>query len=143
MSERFISKLRAGLLAILAGVVIVLPAWGQGLDTATIIDAEQLIDLANKRPDLLIIDSRLETDRKRGFIEGSVALTDTETSCRSLSKIALSKHQSMVFYCNGPKCGRSKVAIVIARSCGYDQLYWFRGGMEEWKQKKYIYNRNE
>lgn len=142
MVDSFIRKVGAGLLVML-GVAIVLPAWGQELDPATIIDAEQMIDLVNKTPDLLIIDSRLEADRKRGFIEGSVALTDTETSCRSLSKVTSSKHQSMVFYCNGPKCKRSKAAIVIARSCGYDKLYWFRGGMEEWKQKKYVYNKNE
>ncbi|MBI3771200.1 MAG: rhodanese-like domain-containing protein [Gammaproteobacteria bacterium] len=143
MIDRHIAKVMAGFLVALTGLGIVLPAWGQVADPATIIDAEQMIDLINAKPDLLIIDSRLAADHKRGFIEGSAALTDTDTNCRSLATLISSKHRPLVFYCNGPKCKRSKAAIAIAKSCGYDQLYWFRGGMEEWIQKKYIYNKNE
>jgi rhodanese-related sulfurtransferase len=136
-------KLLAGTLAALVGVGVVSPVWGQEVTSAEIVDAEELIDLVNKTPDLVIIDSRLAVDRKRGFIEGSIALTDTDTNCLSLAKVISSKRQPLVFYCNGPKCKRSKAAIAIANSCGYGQLYWFRGGMEEWMKRKYIYNKDE
>lgn len=143
MIDRLSMKLLVGTLAALVGVGMVLPVWGQEVGSAEMIDAEQMIDLVNKTPDLLIIDSRLAVDHKRGFIEGSIALTDTDTNCLSLSKVISSKRQPLVFYCNGPKCKRSTAAIAIARSCGYERLYWFRGGMEEWMQKKYIYNKDE
>lgn len=110
---------------------------------AVVVDAEQVIDMVNTVPELLIIDSRLVTDRKRGFIQGSIPLTDTDTTCQSLARIAPNKNKALVFYCNGPKCRRSKNAITIAKSCGYGQLYWFKGGFEEWLQKKYVYNKNE
>ena len=37
------------------------------------------------------------------------------------------------------KCGRSAKAIVIALQCGYSNIYWFRGGFEEWLSKGYPY----
>ncbi len=85
--------------------------------------------------DLLLIDSRIESDRMHGYIEGSVSLPDIETSCVALQKIAPSQKQALLFYCNGVKCGRSVRAVRIAELCGYDNLYWFRGGFEEWLSK--------
>lgn len=103
----------------------------------TIIDAEGLIKHVEQKPDLIIIDSRISSDRQQGFIEGSVNLPDSKTSCATLSKILSRKDSPVIFYCNGPKCGRSAVAVKIAIVCGYKNTYWYRAGFEEWKQKKY------
>ena len=43
------------------------------------------------------------------------------------------------FYCNGVQCGRSVVSIKVARSCGYHNLSWFKGGFAEWKEKGFQY----
>lgn len=101
--------------------------------------AEQLIALAETTPELVIIDSRIREDRIQGYIEGSVSLPDEETNCESLSKLIPGKHQTSLYYCNGPKCGRSAKAVKVALDCGYDNIYWFRGGFEEWKEKNYPY----
>lgn len=101
--------------------------------------AEQLIALAETTPELVIIDSRIREDRIQGYIEGSVSLPDEETNCESLSKLISGKHQTSLYYCNGPKCGRSAKAVKVALDCGYDNIYWFRGGFEEWKEKNYPY----
>ena len=103
------------------------------------IDAEGLINQAEKETKLIIIDSRINSDRQQGFIEGSISLPDTQTSCTTLSKKLPHKNFPVIFYCNGPKCGRSVVAVKVAVLCGYKNIYWFRGGFEEWKQKKYPY----
>lgn len=103
------------------------------------IDAEGVIDLAEKMATLKIVDSRIASDRLQGFIEGSVSLPDEKTTCNSLAEIAPKKDQPTMFYCNGPKCGRSAVAVQIALGCGYKDVYWFRGGFEEWKNKRYPY----
>ena len=97
--------------------------------------AEDVIDLAEKIPNLLIIDARIHSDRRQGYIEGSVSLPDIETNCKSLAKVIPKKITPVLFYCNGVKCGRSVVSSRVALKCGYNTIYWFRGGYEEWKAK--------
>jgi rhodanese-related sulfurtransferase len=108
---------------------------------ATTVDAEGVIDLADKMPELVIVDSRITGDRKMGYIENSVSLPDIKTNCASLAKVIPDKKTPVLFYCNGVQCGRSVVATRIARQCGYAKLYWFRGGFEEWRSKRYPYLR--
>ena len=102
----------------------------------TKINAEELIELMWAAPQLTLIDSRIKSDRSKGFIEGSISLPNTETSCETLEGVIPDKSTPALFYCNGIKCGRSAKAAQIAIDCGYNQIYWFRGGIEEWKQKK-------
>ena len=97
--------------------------------------AEQVIEVANQYPDLVVIDARQRMDRLEGFIQGSVSLPDTETSCETLARYIPSLDHPVLFYCNGVHCGRSLVAARIALDCGYARIYWFRGGFEEWKRK--------
>lgn len=103
------------------------------------VNAEKLIELAGSIPDLIIIDSRIRSDRLQGYIEGSLSLPDEETDCDSLSALIPKKDHPTLYYCNGVKCGRSVKAVKIALACGYKNIYWFRGGFEEWKNKEYPY----
>ncbi len=103
------------------------------------VNAEQLIELATEIPNLLIIDSRIVSDRAHGHIEGSTSLPDINTDCDSLAETIPDKQQPALFYCNGPKCGRSAHALQIAQKCGYTNLHWFFGGFEEWRDKNYPY----
>ncbi len=108
------------------------------IEGSTKIDSEALIQLARDHDDLVIIDSRIRSDRRQGYIAGSISLPDTETSCSSLFPVIDKKDTATVFYCNGPKCRRSDRAVIIAKECGYTNIYWFRGGFEEWKNKHYL-----
>jgi len=108
------------------------------IDGSTKIDAETLIKLAREHNDLVIIDSRIRSDLRQGFITGAISLPDTETRCETLARIIPRMDTPVVFYCNGPKCRRSDRAVMIARDCGYRDIYWFRGGFEEWLDKKYM-----
>jgi rhodanese-related sulfurtransferase len=109
------------------------------------VSAEDVFRLFETTPGLVIVDSRLangpSSGRAQGFIEGSISLPDTETDCKSLAQAVPKKETPTLFYCNGPKCGRSAKAITVARACGYRNLYWFRGGFEEWREKGYPYAR--
>lgn len=106
------------------------------------VDAEGLLDLVEKLPALVIVDARIRQDRLQGYIEGSRSLPDVETDCASLAKIIPRKKTPVLFYCNGPKCGRSVHTSRKAIECGYANVYWFRGGFEEWKKKNYPYVKN-
>ncbi len=95
--------------------------------------AEQFIERANEVPHRTIIDSRILGDRQQGFIEGSYSLSDVETNYDRLTKIIAKKNTPTLYYCNDAK------AMVIARRCGYNNIYWFRGGFEECSVKGYPY----
>jgi rhodanese-related sulfurtransferase len=104
--------------------------------------AEEVVELAMSTSDLIIIDARIKDDRKHGYIEDSVSLPDIETNCTKLKQIIPSKNSPTLFYCNGIKCGRSVVAIKIAKSCGYTNMYWFKGGFQEWQTKGFQYTKD-
>ncbi len=110
----------------------------ESIEGSTTIDAESLIQFAQEHDDLVIIDSRIRSDRRQGYIASSISLPDTDTDCTSLFRLIDRKNTATVFYCNGPKCQRSDHAIRIALECGYTNIYWFRGGFEEWISKQYL-----
>jgi len=131
------------LCAFLTGSIFMNSAWAappvESIDGVIKVNAEELIMLAENTPELVIIDSRISGDRKHGFIEGALSLPNVDTTCNSLSGIIHKKDTASLFYCNGVKCGRSAKAIKIALDCGYSNIYWFRGGFEEWLEKGYPY----
>lgn len=104
---------------------------------STKVGAEGVIKLAGHVPNLRIIDARIRMDRRQGYIEGSISLPNIETDCDSLAEVVPHKTTPVLFYCNGPKCGRSVISVRRALECGYTDVYWFRGGFEEWKQSGY------
>ena len=128
---------------VLAGGMFPDEAWATRapgfISGATKVTAEEFIELAEKIPELTVIDSRIQGDRKKGFVEGALSLPDADTTCESLAKIISKKDSASLFYCNGIKCGRSAKAISTALNCGYSNIYWFRGGFEEWLEKGYPY----
>lgn len=111
------------------------------LPQVNIIDADQLVRLKWDHADTVVIDARNQADRKYGYIEGSIGLSNVDTNCKSLAKYVTSLQTPLAVYCNGMRCERSEKAIAIAIECGYEQLYWFRGGFEAWKQGGYPYVR--
>lgn len=111
----------------------------ENLPVAITIDAENLIELYQSVPGLKIIDSRLAEDHGPGFIETSLNLPLAQTGCAELEAMAGNKDQAIVFYCNGSAADASIKAIQIAASCGYQRLFWFRGGFAEWVDKDYPY----
>lgn len=120
----------------LAKPKVVVPEKIAGVNTVT---AEQVIELLTSENPPLLIDARMAEDRDYGYIESSVSLPDIETNCGSLKKTVSDKNQHLTFYCNGVQCGRSVVSLKVARSCGYHNLSWFKGGFAEWKEKGYQY----
>lgn len=139
------TKIKATVLLVLWGTLGMTPVLAEKVTTPDTIPgtkkvvAEDIFELVEKVPDLLIIDARISMDRKQGYIEGSVSLPDLETDCRALARIIAGKHSPILFYCNGVKCGRSVKSCRTALKCGYNNIYWFRGGFEEWKQKGFPY----
>jgi rhodanese-related sulfurtransferase len=100
-----------------------------------LITAEQLVELIDSTPGLVIIDARRHEEYARGHIEGAIFMLDTDMTPEKLSSKVRSKNNPVVFYCNGERCVRSTNASKKAVSWGYKRIYWFRGGWQEWHSK--------
>lgn len=107
----------------------------QHLEGTTRISAEELLELVEAKPNLVIIDARIQKDRSEGYIESAVMLTNVDMTEANLAEVVPDKSTPIVFYCNGAKCGRSVDSSKRAVEWGYTEIYWFRGGWEEWSGK--------
>lgn len=125
------------LFALTQSVLAEKPKVPEYIEGTTRVSAEEVIELVETRPDLVIIDARKVSDHEKGFIEGSINLPDTETTPESLATHVSGKDTPVLFYCNGVRCGRSVKSAEMALSWGYSNVHWFRGGWEEWTEKGY------
>jgi len=106
------------------------------IDGVRIVTAEQAIELILQNPDMPIIDSRKKAEYLKGHIEGAVSLLNTEMTEADLEDLVPDRSTTILFYCNGERCLRSTDAITKAKSWGYENLVWFRGGWKEWSSKQ-------
>ncbi len=100
------------------------------------VDAEGVITLIESTPNLVILDNRSEADYGAGHIEGAVRLIDTDiNSPEDISAHVSGKEVPVLFYCNGLRCGRAAKAATKAVDYGYDKVFYYALGMEEWREK--------
>ncbi|MNL16180.1 thiosulfate:cyanide sulfurtransferase [compost metagenome] len=114
-----------------------------GASLVTAERAKALIDSGAK-----IYDVRAATEYIEEHIKGSINLPYKENSKKeagfdsSLDKFKLDdigsdKNASVIFQCNGAECWKSYKASVIAVKAGYKKVFWFRGGIPEWKTRSF------
>jgi len=130
------------------GVLVVLFAlitytsWGMEKPTAPeslsgvqIVTAEQAVALILSTPELVILDTRKKEEYEKGHIEKAISLTDTDMFKLNFQSTYPDKEQPMLLYCNGVHCLRSSNAAKKCLQWGYSNLYWMRGGWQEWMNK--------
>ena len=88
---------------------------------AATVNAEKVIDLIGKTPNLVLLDNRKEADFNAGH--------------EMLAKHVKTKDTPVLFYCNGLKCGRAAKAAAQAVGWGYTKVYYYALGMDEWKKQ--------
>lgn len=103
---------------------------------ATTVNAQQVAELILANPDMVVIDSRKRIEYAKGHIEGAVNILNSEMQRTVLSRIAPDLNQPVLFYCNGTRCLRSSDAASKAHRWGYKNVYWFRGGWNEWMENR-------
>ncbi|MCG7901141.1 rhodanese-like domain-containing protein [Candidatus Thiodiazotropha endoloripes] len=108
----------------------------ESLPGATIVSAEETIELILTNSDLVVIDARKRSEYVKGHIEGAHSILNTTLTPSLLKAISPDKSTSLLFYCNGIRCQRSSDAISKAIDWGYTTIYWFRGGWKEWQEKR-------
>ncbi|NOZ53325.1 MAG: rhodanese-like domain-containing protein [Gammaproteobacteria bacterium] len=105
------------------------------LDGATPVTAEEAMDLIRQMDNLVLVDTRQTTQRKKGTIKGSISLPHTSTSPNALAMILSDKFTPVLFYCDDLRCSQSLKSIKKAVSYGYINIFWLRGGISEWISK--------
>ena len=108
----------------------------ENIQDVKIVSAEEVIDLILASPNLIVIDSRKKTEYQKGHIEGAINILNTRLKREDLERISPDKSREILFYCNGTRCLRSTDSIKKAKSWGYSNLIWFRGGWKEWTEKR-------
>ncbi|MFA6901592.1 MAG: phosphate ABC transporter substrate-binding protein PstS [Gallionellaceae bacterium] len=116
------------------------------LEGAEVVDAKQVLEL--RSDGIMIVDSRVAPEFKEDHIPKAVNIPYVEKSEKSanfdpgmdqfdLSKLPANKNAGIIFYCNAGACWKGYKAAVVAVKAGYRKVYWFRGGIPEWKSRSY------
>jgi rhodanese-related sulfurtransferase/ABC-type phosphate/phosphonate transport system substrate-binding protein len=100
----------------------------------------------------LMVDVRSEKEYNEGHIPGAVLVPYGEKSLKdiafdpavdSFSGVdKLDKNKPVIFACNGAECWKSYKAAKAAVARGFTTVYWFRGGLPEWKSEGLSVERN-
>lgn len=116
----------------------------ESIDGAQRVSAEQVRELAAKGG-VAIVDTRSAREYAQEHIPNAVSAPYGEKSLKErnydvkvddLGAIAkLDPNKPTVFLCNGPECWKSYKASREALAMGFKTVYWFRGGMPEWRAK--------
>ncbi len=113
------------------------------LKGVTRVSAEEVADLA--RQNVAIVDTRTQKEYDNEHVRGAVLASYAEKSLKEADFDArkdnfdalktIPKDKPVIFMCNGPECWKSYKASRAALAAGYTKIYWFRGGMPEWREK--------
>ncbi len=112
----------------------------------TRVGPEEVAELA--RQNVPIVDTRSQKEFDSEHVRGAVLAPYVEKSLKEIdfdakkddfsafTAMKLPKDKPVVFLCNGPECWKSYKASRAALAAGYAKVYWFRGGMPEWREKR-------
>ena len=115
------------------------------LDGATLIDAvkaKSMMDAGGTT----VVDTRVANEYAESHIKGSISIPYKEKSTKDINydgkldtfdigKLSTDKNAKIIMYCNAGECWKSYKASKTAVQSGYKSIYWFRGGIPEWKSK--------
>ena len=138
-----LKPLAAGDLAYVNKLTYLTPTFLPG---ATVVGADKVAELI--KAGVTCLDVRTEGEYKARHIAGAKFLPYAEHSKkeigfdRSQDKFALSetitdKNAPLIFACNGEECWKSYKAATWAIANGYKTVYWFRGGLPEWRSRRF------
>lgn len=108
------------------------PELAEGATTINVDEAKWMFDEG-----VTFIDVRNPRFFARRHVPGAHHLDMKGGFTRELLASVAEKDQPIVIYSSGIKCGRAYRAAVQAVNWGYSQVYYFRGGIVDWKDVHY------
>ena len=107
----------------------------ESVDGATTVTAAQVRAL--QEAGTAIVDVRNPRLYARRHIPGAHHLDLKHTYNEESLAEVVARDEPVVIYCSGVKCSRSTIASRKAVSWGYEKVYFFRGGIVEWRNAGY------
>ena len=116
------------------------------LPGATVVSAEKVVDLM--KSGAIMVDVRTEAEYKARHIARAQFLPYAEQSKKEvgydrsqdkfgLGAVVTDKNVPLIFACNGEECWKSYKAATWALAEGHKTVYWFRGGLPEWRNRRF------
>jgi len=99
-----------------------------------LIDTEGLGKLLTDQPGLVVIDARNPEEYQEVHIKGAISVPEPKFA-EYAHLLPADKSATLVFYCNGVKCGKSKKTAVKALALGYGKVLVYAEGMPVWEEK--------
>ncbi len=99
---------------------------------------EQMLKIVG-HPDFFLIDARLEDMYEEAHIGDALNIYpywEEERYVMALQEVPYEK--KIVLYCDGGACDLSHTVAEMLQSLGYEQLFLYEGGWEEWSKKQNI-----
>lgn len=114
----------------------------RALPGATVVDAAKVAQMV--QAGARYIDTRTEAEFKAGHVPGAVLVPYVEKSAKdadfnpaldsfATAQLGADRNAELIFACNGAECWKSYKASLAAVKAGYTKVYWFRGGLPEWR----------
>ncbi len=125
------------LITIAALMALSTATWAGKEDGPTTVPGATTIDVAEAKKlfeaETPFIDVRKDKDWDAGRIPGAYHLDVKKALTKESLADVVKPDETVVFYCNGPKCLRSSKATAMAVSWGYKDVKYFRNGFPGWK----------
>lgn len=141
---------KSALLSLFAAAAFASAGTALAADTPTSLSGAEVVDAA-KAKSLMdggakMIDTRVANEYAEAHIKGAVNIPYKEKSAKSadfdasqdsfdVSKLPADKNAAIITQCNGAECWKSYKGATAAIKAGHKKVYWFRGGIPEWKAK--------
>lgn len=118
-------------------ILVAVTAHAESSEPYTVIGSEELKSMIDRNPPgLLVIDARNPEEYQEVHIRGAINIPVGKLE-KERSLLRAPKDATVVFYCNGVKCGKSKKSAKIAVEMGYRHIYLYAEGMPVWEEKGY------
>ena len=114
----------------------------RALPGATVVDAAKVAQMV--QAGARYIDTRTDAEFKAGHVPGATLMPYVEKSAKDAdfnpaldtfptAQLGADRNAELIFACNGAECWKSYKASMAAVKAGYTKVYWFRGGLPEWR----------
>ena len=92
-----------------------------------------------------VYDVRVGEEYAEAHVPGAISVPYKEGSAKevgfdaaddqfALNRLPKDKNAPFIMYCDGTICWKSYKSAVMAIQAGWKNVYWFRGGLPEWKE---------
>ncbi len=107
---------------------------------AIVVTAPEVHQMVN-RDAALLINVLSHIEHRIQHIPGSINIPVDQVA--TSDRMPPNHDQPVIFYCNGLACPYSRRAVEMAIDLGYTRVFWFRGGILEWRKFQYPLNIDE